>query len=63
MEPEVGALFLVRRAQLLALQATLNTALPEDQSVDQTISQELDGLPLAVRHAGAYHAPTWRTAR
>jgi tetratricopeptide (TPR) repeat protein len=54
MEPEIGALLLLRRADLLTLQATLNMAKPDDRSMAQTISQELDGLPLALDQAGAY---------
>lgn len=54
MEPEVGALLLLRRASLLALQEMLAAASPEDQSIASAISQELDGLPLALDQAGAY---------
>ncbi|HEU5375790.1 MAG TPA: tetratricopeptide repeat protein [Ktedonobacteraceae bacterium] len=54
MEPEIGALLLLRRASLLTLQATLNMANPEEQRLAQIISQELDGLPLALDQAGAY---------
>jgi len=54
MEPEIGALLLLRRASLLAIQATLNLANPDDQSIARAISQELDGLPLALDQAGAY---------
>jgi tetratricopeptide (TPR) repeat protein len=54
MEPEIGALLLLRRASLLAIQATLNMANPDDQSAARIISQELDGLPLALDQAGAY---------
>jgi len=54
MEPEIGALLLLRRASLLAIQEALNRANPNDQSIARTISQELDGLPLALDQAGAY---------
>jgi tetratricopeptide (TPR) repeat protein len=54
MEPEIGALLLLRRASFLALRATLNMADPDDQRLAQAISQELDGLPLALDQAGAY---------
>jgi tetratricopeptide (TPR) repeat protein len=54
MEPDIGALLLLRRASLLALQATLNTANPDEQRLARAISQELDGLPLALDQAGAY---------
>jgi tetratricopeptide (TPR) repeat protein len=54
MDQEIGALLLLRRASLLALQATLNMAKPDDQNIARAISQELDGLPLALDQAGAY---------
>jgi tetratricopeptide (TPR) repeat protein len=54
MEPETGALLLLRRASLLALQETLSRAKPDDQIIACAISQELDGLPLALDQAGAY---------
>lgn len=54
MEPEVGALLLLRRADLLTLEATLYMANPNDRSIARVISQELDGLPLAIDQAGAY---------
>ncbi len=54
MEPETGALLLLRRAGILPLQATLDMAIEDDRSVAHEISQELDGLPLALDQAGAY---------
>lgn len=54
MEPETGALLLLRRASMLPLQATLDLASPEDCRVAYLIVQELDGLPLALDQAGAY---------
>ena len=54
MEPEVGALLLLRRASLLTPQATLDIASPDDQRLACAISEELDGLPLALDQAGAY---------
>lgn len=54
MEPQIGALLLLRRAGLLAIRATLNMAQLENQRLAQSISQELDGLPLALDQAGAY---------
>jgi tetratricopeptide (TPR) repeat protein len=54
MEPEIGALLLLRRANLLALQAPWNMAHPDDRHFALAISQELDGLPLALDQAGAY---------
>jgi tetratricopeptide (TPR) repeat protein len=54
MEPDIGALLLLRRASLLALQATLNMANSDDQGIARAISEELGGLPLALDQAGAY---------
>jgi tetratricopeptide (TPR) repeat protein len=54
MEPEIGAWLLLRRANIIAIKAVLNMATSEDQSVARAISQELDGLPLALDQAGAY---------
>ena len=54
MDPDIGALLLLRRASLLAVQATLSKANPDEQNMARTISQELDGLPLALDQAGAY---------
>jgi NB-ARC domain len=54
MDPETGALLLLRRANILSLQATLNEATSDDRSIACKISQELDGLPLAIDQAGAY---------
>ena len=54
MEPETGALLLLRRASMIPLQATLDLASPEDCSVAYLIVRELDGLPLALDQAGAY---------
>jgi tetratricopeptide (TPR) repeat protein len=54
MEPETGALFLLRRADILALQAVLSRATSQERDLACTISRELDGLPLALDQAGAY---------
>jgi tetratricopeptide (TPR) repeat protein len=54
MEAEIGALLLLRRANLLPLQAALNMANSDDQSNARAISEKLDGLPLALDQAGAY---------
>ena len=54
MEPETGALLLLRRAGIVPLQATLDTATKEDRRMASDISQGLDGLPLALDQAGAY---------
>jgi tetratricopeptide (TPR) repeat protein len=54
MEPEVGALLLLRKAGILALEALLDGATAGDQQIARAISEELDGLPLALDQAGAY---------
>jgi nucleoside phosphorylase len=54
MEPETGALLLLRRAGILSLQDLLDRATTDDRNVASTISLELDGLPLALNQAGAY---------
>ena len=52
--PELGALFLLRRATLIDADGTLEQASPEDREVAMQISEELGGLPLALDQAGAY---------
>jgi hypothetical protein len=54
MEPEIGALLLLRRASMLAHQDKLKKANAETRNHACAISQELDGLPLAIDQAGAY---------
>ena len=54
MGPETGALLLLRRANFIPLQATLDLATSADRSIASQIVQELDGLPLALDQAGAY---------
>jgi tetratricopeptide (TPR) repeat protein len=54
LEPVHGALFLLRRAALLAPDATLEQASQEERELALQISQELGGLPLALDQAGAY---------
>ncbi|WP_165423003.1 FxSxx-COOH system tetratricopeptide repeat protein [Ktedonosporobacter rubrisoli] len=49
-----GALFLLRRAGLLAPDAPLTQAAAEEQEVARAIARELGGLPLALDQAGAY---------
>jgi tetratricopeptide (TPR) repeat protein len=51
---EQGALFLLRRAALLAPDAELLQASTRDQELAVQITQELGGLPLALDQAGAY---------
>src|SRR5260370_20065606 len=52
--PELGALFLLRRATLITTDGALKQATPEDREVAVQISKELGGLPLALDQAGAY---------
>jgi len=54
LQPEQGALFLLRRAALLAPDAELSQASSQDREQALQISQELGGLPLALDQAGAY---------
>src|SRR6266516_2187775 len=51
---EQGTLFLLRRASLLAPDATLEQASEGGRDQARTICQELGGLPLALDQAGAY---------
>jgi tetratricopeptide (TPR) repeat protein len=52
--PEQGALFLLRRAALIAPDATLEQVSPQERELAMQLSQELGGLPLALDQAGAY---------
>jgi tetratricopeptide (TPR) repeat protein len=54
MEQNVGALFLLRRASLIDLDAPLEHATAADIAIAGEISKELGGLPLALDQAGAY---------
>jgi tetratricopeptide (TPR) repeat protein len=54
LEVEVGALFLLRRAALLAPDATLEQVLLSDREAAIELTREMDGLPLAMDQAGAY---------
>lgn len=58
MKPEIGALLLLHRAELLPLHAPLKQAKKEDDAIAREISRELDGLPLALDQAGAYISAT-----
>ncbi len=53
-----GILFLLRRAGLLPLHATLEEAVPQQRAVAAAIVEVLAGLPLALDQAGAYIAET-----
>ncbi len=51
---EQGALFLLHRSNLLALDATLDQAEPPVQQLALSIARDLGSLPLALDQAGAY---------
>jgi tetratricopeptide (TPR) repeat protein len=54
MPLEVGTLFLLRRATLIASDASLEQASPADCETALQIVRDLEGLPLALDQAGAY---------
>jgi len=54
LDSEPGALLLLRRADWLGLDATLEQAEASERALAFTITQELGGLPLALDQAGAY---------
>nr|MDZ8282241.1 FxSxx-COOH system tetratricopeptide repeat protein [Nostoc sp. ChiSLP01] len=54
MSPEDGALLLLRRAKLIAEQAGLDGVSEEERTLAETISREMDGLPLALDQAAAF---------
>ena len=54
MEPETGALLILHRASLLTLKDSLDMANPDERRIACAVSQELDGLPLALDQAGAH---------
>jgi len=54
MEPEEGALFLLRRAGIIARDAPLDAAADADRTIAERISREVAGLPLALDQAGAF---------
>jgi tetratricopeptide (TPR) repeat protein/DNA-binding XRE family transcriptional regulator len=54
MQAEEGAFFLLRRAKIIALDASQDNATGIDYYQAGTISQALGGLPLALDQAGAY---------
>ncbi|HJT57569.1 MAG TPA: FxSxx-COOH system tetratricopeptide repeat protein, partial [Ktedonobacteraceae bacterium] len=54
MDPDTGALLLLRRTALLPLQAQLEVAHHDERKLAREISEKLDGLPLALDQAGAY---------
>lgn len=54
MDPEEGALFLLRRAKLIGLGDTLGAASEADRELATKINSEVGGLPLALDQAGAF---------
>ena len=54
MEPDEGALFLLRRAKLIAPDAPLEAASEADRKAAMEITGEVSGLPLALDQAAAY---------
>ena len=54
LDLETGALFLLRRAGMVAPDDSLEVALSSDIALAKEITQELGGLPLALDQAGAY---------
>lgn len=54
MEPDEGALFLLRRVQLIKQEAMLEDAAGADFIEAKDITRAMDGLPLALDQAGAY---------
>jgi tetratricopeptide (TPR) repeat protein len=54
MDVDAGALLLLRRAGLIAPDASLEAVSPADVMLARAITQELGGLPLALDQAGAY---------
>jgi len=54
MATEIGALFFLRRATLIAANASLDQASASDREVALEIVRVLGGLPLALDQAGAY---------
>ena len=53
MSPHEGATLLLRRASLIAPDATLESASPADRALAIDIVRVMDGLPLALDQAGA----------
>src|SRR2546423_1011577 len=56
MSNEEGAFLLLRRAGIISLYDPFSKASVNDQEVAKKISEEVDGLPLALDQAGAYIA-------
>ena len=58
MDKENGILFLLRRAQFIATNATLDAVTTKDRTIASEIVRELGGVPLALDQAGAYISET-----
>jgi tetratricopeptide (TPR) repeat protein len=58
MQDDQGPLFLLRRTTVIGLQATLDEASEDDIALARSITEKLDGLPLALDQAGAYIVET-----
>ncbi len=54
MEPEEGALLLLRRAKIISKDEQLEDASENDHNMAREISKEVGGLPLALDQAGAF---------
>lgn len=54
LTPQVGALLLLRWTKRLDMDAPFDQAQSKDRAVAERIAKEVDGLPLALVHAGAY---------
>ena len=54
MEQDEGTLLLLRRAKVIATDASLDQASEDDRLKAEAIMIEMDGLPLALDQAGAY---------
>src|SRR5258708_5104200 len=54
MDTHEGTLLLLRRARVLARDGLLEQVSPTDFTTAEAIVNEVDGLPLALDHAGAY---------
>jgi tetratricopeptide (TPR) repeat protein len=61
MSQDVGTLFLLRRASILAPDSSLDQAKPADKVEAEAIVKELGGLPLAIDQAGAFIQETDRS--
>jgi len=54
LDTDAGAALLLHRAKLLPIELTLEQAMPADVTVARSLSEEMEGLPLALDQAGAY---------